>query len=85
MSEIKRILEVGCHGDDVKMIQNLFGVEETGVYDNNTKKLIEEYQINSMQNVTGKVLPSDFYKLVHHCISSCTDESLDELDKEQKK
>jgi peptidoglycan hydrolase-like protein with peptidoglycan-binding domain len=78
--DIERVLELGCKGEDVKTVQELLGLEQTGVYDHKTKAAVEEYQIKSMLEVNGKVTPRMAIKMVGDLISACTDESLEELD-----
>lgn len=83
--DIERILELGCKGEDVKTLQEVLGISISGSYDHITKQAVEEYQIKNMLEVNGKVTPSLAIKLIGDMISSCTDESLEQLEEEIEK
>jgi len=74
--EITRTLKYGCAGEDVKYIQYVSGLNETGNFDKTTREMIREFQIKSGLDVTGELEPKMINKFLHYCIGSCTDESL---------
>lgn len=83
--DVKRILEIGCKGEDVKTIQTVLNIKVDGVYGHQTRLAVEDYQIKNMLEVDGKVTPKMSLMMYENIISACTDESLERLNEQNKK
>lgn len=64
-----RDLGLGDEGDDVKVIQALVLVEQTGTYDEGTEKAVKVWQKAHSRNPTGRI-DAGTWKLVRQLTDS---------------